>query len=56
MDEHRKRRVRNMAILGAVSGFIFSVVLYFGVAQNPSYFMITVFGGLLGGAQGYMTK
>ena len=56
MDQHKKRRVRNMTILGAISGLIFSLVLYFGVAQNASYFMFTVFGGLLGGAQGYLTK
>jgi len=54
MDPYKKRRVRNMAIAGAVSGLILSAVLYFSVAQTPAYFIFTLFGGLLGGAQGYM--
>ena len=56
MDKYKKRRVMNMAIMGAISGFIVSVVLYFAVAQTPAYFMFTAFGGLLGGAQGYIME
>ena len=56
MDQYKKRRVRNMAVMGAISGFIVSVVLYFVVAPNPAYFMFAVFGGLLGGAQGYLAE
>jgi len=54
MDQYKKRRVMNMAIIGTISGFIVSAVLYFLVAPNLSYFMFTVFGGVLGGAQGYL--
>ena len=56
MDQYKKRRVRNMAIIGAISGFMVSVVLYFVVTPNPAYFIFTVFGGLVGGAQGYLAE
>jgi hypothetical protein len=56
MDDARKRSTRNMALIGGISGLIVSCILYLAVEANPAYLMFTVFGALIGGAQGYLSR
>lgn len=55
MDAYKKRRLLNWTIVGTVSGLIISSACYFLVANNASYFIFTVFGALIGAAQGYLS-
>lgn len=55
MEANKKRKVRNGAIVGLISGLIISAVCYFAVGNNPAYFMFTAFGLAIGAGQAYVS-
>lgn len=56
MTPIKQRKIMNGAIIGLVSGLIVSAVCYFAVSKDPSYFMFTAFGLLIGIGQAYLSQ
>jgi len=56
MDAVKRKRVMNGALIGLVSGLIISLVCYFAVSPNPSYFVFAAFGLAIGAGQSYVSN